>query len=144
MAYRLPKIMLDTPEHSEVVDWNEFTDRTAAVKLVNMLPRVQDGYELAAGHLQHMESEEGVDRGWDRCSSLGLPPILVTSFAFILGVLPLVIAGAGGPKLGRGLFAVLARMPKLNRLLSTGKSKLLKRGTIHRSSNNFTPAVSQT
>jgi hypothetical protein len=62
-------------------------------------PRVQDAYELAAPFAAY-GIRGGIDRGSDRCSSLGLPPILVTSFAFILGVLPLVIAKGAGTEIG--------------------------------------------
>ena len=38
-----PEVTVSKPEQKEVVNWNEFTGRTAAVKLVNVTPRVS-GY----------------------------------------------------------------------------------------------------
>jgi RND family efflux transporter MFP subunit len=38
-----PEVTVSKPEEREVVNWNEFTGRTAAVKLVNVTPRVS-GY----------------------------------------------------------------------------------------------------
>jgi membrane fusion protein, multidrug efflux system len=38
-----PKVTVSKPEQKEVVNWNEFTGRTAAVKLVSVTPRVS-GY----------------------------------------------------------------------------------------------------
>src|SRR5580693_2220012 len=38
-----PEVTVSKPEQKEVVNWNEFTGRTAAVKLVNITPRVS-GY----------------------------------------------------------------------------------------------------
>jgi len=37
------EVTVSKPEQKEVVNWNEFTGRTAAVKLVNVTPRVS-GY----------------------------------------------------------------------------------------------------
>jgi RND family efflux transporter MFP subunit len=38
-----PEVTVSKPEQKEIVNWNEFTGRTAAVKLVNVTPRVS-GY----------------------------------------------------------------------------------------------------
>ena len=38
-----PEVTVSKPEQKDVVNWNEFTGRTAAVKLVNVTPRVS-GY----------------------------------------------------------------------------------------------------
>jgi multidrug efflux system membrane fusion protein len=38
-----PEVTVSKPQQKEVVNWNEFTGRTAAVKLVNVTPRVS-GY----------------------------------------------------------------------------------------------------
>src|SRR5258708_38820675 len=38
-----PEVTVSKPEQKEVVNWNEFTGRTAAVKLVTVTPRVS-GY----------------------------------------------------------------------------------------------------
>ena len=40
-----PEVTVSRPEQKEVVNWNEFTGRTAAVKLVKVTPRVS-GYIL--------------------------------------------------------------------------------------------------
>ena len=39
----VPEVTVSKPDQKEVVNWNEFTGRTAAVKLVNVTPRVS-GY----------------------------------------------------------------------------------------------------
>src|SRR5467141_99406 len=80
-----PEVTVSKPEQKEVVNWNEFTGRTAAVKLVTVTPRVsgyivdipfkegdivhkgdllfqidprpyQDVYEQAAGQLQQAQA----------------------------------------------------------------------------------------
>src|ERR1700726_1517872 len=82
-----PEVTVSKPERKEVVNWNEFTGRTAAVKLVNVTPRVsgyivdipfkegdivhkgdllfqidprpyQDAYEQAVGLLQQAQSNQ--------------------------------------------------------------------------------------
>src|ERR1700739_251700 len=82
-----PQVTVGRPEQKEVVNWNEFTGRTAAVKLVNVTPRVsgyivdipfkegdivhkgdllfqidprpyQDAYEQALGQLQHAQANQ--------------------------------------------------------------------------------------
>jgi RND family efflux transporter MFP subunit len=81
------QVTVGRPEQKEVVNWNEFTGRTAAVKLVNVTPRVsgyivdipfkegdivhkgdllfqidprpyQDAYEQALGQLQHAQANQ--------------------------------------------------------------------------------------
>src|SRR6201987_234477 len=81
------EVTVSKPEQREVVNWNEFTGRTAAVKLVNVTPRVsgyivdipfkegdivhkgdllfqidprpyQDAYEQALGQLQHAQANQ--------------------------------------------------------------------------------------
>ena len=80
-----PEVTVSKTEQKEVVNWNEFTGRTAAVKLVNVTPRVsgyivnipfkegdivhkgdllfqidprpyQDAYEQAVGQLQQAQA----------------------------------------------------------------------------------------
>src|ERR1700756_147853 len=82
-----PEVTVSKPEQKEVVNWNEFTGRTAAVKLVNVTPRVsgyivdipfkegdivhkgdvlfqidprpyQDAYEQALGQLQQAQANQ--------------------------------------------------------------------------------------
>src|SRR5580693_6604237 len=82
-----PEVTVSKPEQEEVVNWNEFTGRTAAVKLVNVTPRVsgyivdipfkegdivhkgdllfqidprpyQDAYEQAVGLLQQAQANQ--------------------------------------------------------------------------------------
>src|ERR1700716_1245832 len=88
-AHGLPpaEVTVSKPEQKEVVNWNEFTGRTAAVKLVNVTPRVsgyivdipfkegelvhkgdllfqidprpyQDAYEQAVGQLQQAQANQ--------------------------------------------------------------------------------------
>jgi multidrug efflux pump subunit AcrA (membrane-fusion protein) len=38
-----PEVTVSKPEQKEIVNWSEFTGRTAAVKLLNVTPRVS-GY----------------------------------------------------------------------------------------------------
>src|SRR6266446_7579562 len=82
-----PEVTVSKPEQKEVVNWNEFTGRTAAVKLVKVTPRVsgyivdipfkegdiihkgdllfqidprpyQDAYEQAVGRLQQAQANQ--------------------------------------------------------------------------------------
>jgi len=82
-----PEVTVSKPEQKEVVNWNEFTGRTAAVKLVTVTPRVsgyivdipfkegnlvhkddllfqidprpyQDAYEQAVGQLQQAQANQ--------------------------------------------------------------------------------------
>ena len=82
-----PEVTVSKPQQKEVVNWNEFTGRTAAVKLVNVTPRVsgyivdipfkegdivhkgdllfqvdprpyQDAYDQAVGQLQQAQSNK--------------------------------------------------------------------------------------
>src|ERR1700716_2157435 len=88
-AHGLPptEVTVSKPKQKEVVDWNEFTGRTAAIKLVNVTPRVsgyivdipfkegdnlhkgdllfqidprpyQDAYEQAVGQLQQAQANQ--------------------------------------------------------------------------------------
>ena len=47
-----PEVTVSKPEEKEVVNWNEFTGRTAAVKLVNVTPRV-------SGYIVNIPFKEG-------------------------------------------------------------------------------------
>ena len=53
-AHGLPPadVTVSKPEQKEVVNWNEFTGRTAAVKLVNVTPR-------ASGYIVDIPFKEG-------------------------------------------------------------------------------------
>src|SRR5258707_15055771 len=47
-----PEVTVSKPEQKEVVNWNEFTGRTAAVKLVNVTARV-------SGYIVNIPFKEG-------------------------------------------------------------------------------------
>ena len=100
-----PTVTVSQPIQRELVEWDEYTGQFAAKEYVEIRARVS-GY-LTDIHFEdaRQAEEEGKNR-FDaavQAARTRLRPILMTSFAFIFGVVPLAIATGAGAEMRQSL-----------------------------------------